>query len=62
MKLSRVVIILSLILIAFFLYGCISQTESTNQIFRDIGVQEAFELIQRNQGNTDFIIIDIRTP
>ncbi|MFC1990906.1 rhodanese-like domain-containing protein [Chloroflexota bacterium] len=62
MKLSRVVIILALILISFFLYGCINQTESANQTFRDIGVQEAFELIQRNQGNTDFIIIDIRTP
>ena len=62
MKLSRIVIILSLILIASFLFGCINQTDSTNQTFRDIGAPEGFELIQRNQGNTDFIIIDIRTP
>ena len=62
MKLSRVVIILSLILIASSLYGCTSQTESTDQSFRDIGAQESFDLIQRNQGNTDFIIVDIRTP
>lgn len=62
MKLSRVVIILSLILIASSLYGCTGQTESTDQSLRDIGAQESFELIQRNQGNTDFIIIDLRTP
>ncbi len=62
MKLSRVVIILSILLIASSLYGCTSQTESTEQVFRDIGVQEAFELIQRNQGNTEFTIVDIRTP
>lgn len=62
MKLSRVVIILSLILIASSLYGCTNQTESPDQNLRDIGAQESFELIQRNQGNTDFIIIDLRTP
>ena len=62
MKLSRVFKIISLILITFFLYGCVSQNESPNQVFKDVGVQEAFELIQRNQGNQDFIIIDIRTP
>ena len=62
MKLSRVVIILFLILIASSLYGCTSQTESTDRVFRDIGVQESFELIQRNQENTEFTIIDLRTP
>ncbi len=62
MKLSRVSKIISLILITFFLYGCVSQNESPNQAFKDVGVQEAFELIQRNQGNQDFVIIDIRTP
>jgi len=62
MKLSRVLTIISFLLIINFLFGCISQTESLNQNLEDIGVQEAFELIQRNQGNQDFVIIDIRTP
>jgi rhodanese-related sulfurtransferase len=32
------------------------------QVLEDIGAQEALELMQRNQGNPDFMIIDIRTP
>ncbi|MFC1981553.1 rhodanese-like domain-containing protein, partial [Chloroflexota bacterium] len=61
MKLSHVLTIIFFLLIIIFLFGCVSQTESPNQILEDLGVQEAFELIQRNQGNQDFII-DIRTP
>lgn len=62
MKLSHVSTVICLLLVTVFLYGCTIQTDSPNQIFEDIGVQEAFELIQSNQGNTDFILIDIRTP
>jgi len=61
MKPSRILTVVSILLVTVFLYGCAIQTESPNQILEDIGVQEAFELIQRNQGNTNFIIIDIRT-
>jgi rhodanese-related sulfurtransferase len=32
------------------------------QIIESITAQEAFTLIQKNQGNPDFVIIDIRTP
>ena len=61
MKLSRVAIIM-LLFITVSLYGCASQVELPNQIYKDIEVQEAFDLIQRNQGNTAFVIIDVRTP
>lgn len=62
MKKGRFTIILTLLLIATFVYGCTSQTGAAIQILEDVGAQEAFELIQRNQGNPDFMIIDIRTP
>ena len=32
------------------------------QIIEDITPQEAFTLIQNNQNNPDFVIIDVRTP
>jgi len=36
--------------------------ESPTQIIEDITPQEAFTLIQNNQNNPDFVIIDVRTP
>ncbi len=33
----------------------------TTQIIEDITVQEAFDLIQENQDNPDFVILDVRT-
>ena len=36
--------------------------ETPAQIIEDISTQEAFTLIQENQHNSDFIIIDVRTP
>ncbi len=32
------------------------------QIIEDISTQEAYDMIQQNQNNPDFIIIDVRTP
>jgi rhodanese-related sulfurtransferase len=62
MNIRRFAIILALLLITAFAYGCTGQTGSSNQVLEDIGVQEAFELIQSNQDNPDFAIVDIRTP
>ena len=62
MKLSHISTVICLLLVTVFLYGCTIQTDSPNQIFEDIGVQEASELIQDNQGNQSFAIIDVRTP
>ena len=36
--------------------------ETPTQIIEDITPQEAFTLIQENQNNPDFVIIDVRTP
>ena len=36
--------------------------ETPTQITEDITPQEAFTLIQDNQDNPDFVIIDVRTP
>ena len=38
--------------------GC----QETSQIIEDITVQEAFDLIESEQGNPPFAIIDVRTP
>ena len=62
MNIRRFAIIFALLLITTLVYGFTSQTGSSNQTLEDIGVQEAFELIQSNQGNPDFVIVDIRTP
>ncbi len=39
--------------------GCVRDETAT---IEDITSQEAFTLIQNNQNNPDFIIIDVRTP
>ena len=62
MNIRRFATIFALLLLTALAYGCTGQTGSSNQVLEDIGIQEAFELIQSNQGNPDFVIIDIRTP
>jgi rhodanese-related sulfurtransferase len=62
-----------LVLVVVFTIGCskaqISDTEAQTQspeiqaqITKDISTQEAFALIQSNEGKVDFAIIDVRTP
>ena len=62
MKKRQFVFIFALLLVTALVYGCTGQTGAPDQVLEDIGDQEALELIQRNQGNPDFVIIDIRTP
>jgi len=40
----------------------ISSCIGTKTTTKDITPQEAFTLIQKNQNNPDFVIIDVRTP
>ncbi|MFC1869876.1 rhodanese-like domain-containing protein [Chloroflexota bacterium] len=47
--------------------GCAEKPDSANQavttpVIKDITASEALALIQENQGNPDFTIIDVRTP
>jgi len=39
--------------------GCVRNETAT---IKDISLQQAFELIQDNQNNSDLVIIDVRTP
>ncbi|OFX26899.1 MAG: hypothetical protein A2033_17320 [Bacteroidetes bacterium GWA2_31_9] len=45
----------------FFNYFTIAQT-STDTIYRSINTQQGDSLIQANSGNSNFIILDMRTP
>ena len=42
--------------------GCAVSTTSRNQTIEEVNAREAFELIQDNRNNPDFVIIDVRTP
>jgi rhodanese-related sulfurtransferase len=42
--------------------SCSEQAEVPEQIIQNITTQEAFDLVQENKGNPNFIIIDVRTP
>ena len=50
-----------LLLVVFLTVGCTQQVESLTQNLTDINAQEAFDLIQENEGNPDFVILDVRT-
>jgi len=59
---KRLLVFLVLLVIGVVLVGgCVGQ-ETPAQIIEDITPQEAFALIQDNQNNPDFIILDVRTP
>ena len=61
-------LVLSLLLVTnFVLTGCagtetVAPPETPSQIIKDIAPQEAVSLIQNNQNNPDFVILDVRTP
>ncbi len=56
-KLMLLVLTVSLVIGIGLTGGCVQV-----QIIEDITPQEAFTLIQNNQNNPDFVIIDVRTP
>ena len=49
----------SLVIGVTLMGGCVGDETAT---IEDITPQEAFTLIQNNQDNPDFVIIDVRTP
>ena len=51
-------LILLVLISLLLLVGC----QMPTQIIGDLTVQEAFDLIEEEQGNPDFAIIDVRTP
>ena len=66
MRLKKcMVLVLSVLLIAgvILTVGCAGEGVKTpTQVIEDITAQEAFILMQNNQYNPDFVIIDVRTP
>ena len=63
----KIFIILPLILVMIsgsaVFYGCSgTETETPEQIIKDITIEEVNELIDENKDNPDFRIIDVRTP
>ena len=55
--------LMSLALLVLLVTGIVLTSEHVQtQIIQDITPQEAFTLIQENQDNPDFVIIDVRTP
>ncbi len=62
------VLSVSLVIVAVLAGGCVGKEietpiqETPNQIIEGITTQEAFSLIQENQNNPDFVIIDLRWP
>lgn len=56
-NLMLLVLTVSLVIAVALTGGCVQV-----QIIEDITTQEAFTLIQNNQNNPDFVIIDVRTP
>ncbi len=60
--LSASAIILLLIFGSVLAISCAEKVGVSTQIIENITVQEASRLIQENQGNPDFTIIDVRTP
>lgn len=66
---KRLILLLFTILLvtSFIVTGCAgtesaAPPETSSQIIEDITPQEAVSLIQNNQNNPDFIILDVRTP
>lgn len=59
-----VVLVLSLLVTSSYVLmgSCAEQVEAPSQIIKDVNAQEAFGLIQENQGNPEFVVIDVRTP
>ncbi len=61
------VLLVSLVIGVVLAGGCtgtetITPTQETSaQIIEDVTPQEAFQMIQNNQNNPDFVIIDVRT-
>ena len=69
MKLKKFLVLalsVSLTIGAVLTSGCASAETGApaveSQIIEDVTAQEAFTLIQDNQNNPDFIILDVRTP
>ena len=61
-KNSMIPVLSALLAIGLVVAGGCAGTKVPTQIIEDTTPQEAFTLIQENQNNPEFVIIDVRTP
>lgn len=55
--------IFCLLMISLLVTGCkASETQTATNIFKNITLQEAANLVEENIDNLDFVILDVRTP
>ncbi len=57
-----VILSISLVIGVVLVGGCTPKQETSTQIIEDVTPEEALALIQDNQNNPNFAIIDVRTP
>jgi rhodanese-related sulfurtransferase len=66
LKRLTLVILSAALILGALAVGCPAATDdspnNTGQIIENISPQAALELIQQNEGNAAFIILDVRTP
>ena len=59
-----IAVLLLLVVGIMAMSGCAGNAVETitSQIIEDVSAQEASDVIQQNQGNPDFTIVDVRSP
>jgi len=61
-KIKQKIVLISIALLAFYSCSQNPANSKTETIIKDISPSEAYQLIQKNADNDDFLIIDVRTP
>jgi rhodanese-related sulfurtransferase len=61
-NLTLILLVFSVVFGNLLTASCAGKTEAPTQITEDVSAEQAFNLIQENRSNPDFIIIDVRTP
>lgn len=62
MRLTKFYVIVLVLLISLVIAGCTTSNQTVTKIFKNIAVSEAAELIEENENNPYFKILDVRTP
>jgi len=52
------IVVFLLLTINLSIQGCVGK----DRVFKDLSPREAFSIIQKNRGNPNFVILDVRTP
>lgn len=62
MKITKFFYYAAFFILAVFPVQAVLGGDETGNVFEDIDSQEAFELIEKNRDDDNFIILDVRTP